>query len=230
MRTRAVLVGVALTATLAVTGCQPSSSDGRGSERPTGHGPSPSATTSTPPPGRPRIAADQLDTALLSLPDLPTGYVPDHGAAPRVPGDCYRSMEALFRGARHRSFTNDTTDTRVTTSVQVAAAGGGHAVLTGVTDTARHCRHVTADLGNGRTVGVTLTVATPPADLTADESVAVAATTTLGARSIALHAVVFRYGDNVGAVGLAAPGDRHVDDDLEQLARTAYGTLRRAAR
>lgn len=227
MRARAVVAALALVL-LGVAGCGPdtSAASGGGPEDAKSSGastsaPSPSASTAAP---RPRLTRPQQEQALLTLDDLPAGY--ENDAEPSTPqGRCMQRLAPLIEGDVHHQFTQGSSGSfgAVVSSVATTGQGKGHDRVAQAADLADQCATFSMSEDG---VPMSGRFVTHEAPRILDESQMIVFTGSGSGFTLNETFLVFRYGDNVGAVGVI-PGDGSIAaDEAVRYARVMADRIR----
>lgn len=233
MQGKAVVAMVALVV-LGVTGCGPDKSaagshgDPRGasSSAPKSADASSSAGSGTGVASRPRLTRAQQEQVLLTLDDLPSGYTND--ADPSVPeGRCMKRLSEVIVGDVHHQFTQDSSDSfgAVVSSSSTTAPGKGHARIAQAADLADQCASFSMSEDGMPMTGRFVTHEAPQV---LDESQMIVFTGSASGFTLNETFLVFRYGDNVAAVGVI-PGDGSVAvDEAVRYARIVADRIRKS--
>ncbi|HEY3506266.1 MAG TPA: hypothetical protein VGN37_26200 [Actinocatenispora sp.] len=234
MRARAVVAALALVV-LGVTGCGPDTSaagshgaqgGASSSGVPKSAGASGSADSGTGVPSRPRLTSAQREQVLLTLDDLPAGYRND--ADPSAPqGRCMQRLSEVIVGDVHHQFTQDSSGSfgAVVSSSSTTAPGKGHDRIAHAADLADQCASFSMSEDGMPMTGRFVTHQAPRV---LDESQMIVFTGSASGFTLNETFLVFRYGDNVAAVGVI-PGDGSVAvDEAVRYARIVANRIRAA--
>ena len=207
----------ALAAVLLLAGCQPAGHAASGTA-------SPSASA-----GTPRLTAAQRKAAVLALSDLPAGYQVRPSDDGNTSSPCMKRIGALLSGSVSRLYADIDDGLSVSSSVETVPAGTGAAAMRRYRKLTKTCGDFAFD-DQGFTAKVTFDPQPVPTLL--DEGAGFVEQLVYNASSqiVTVDVIVFRYGDNIGTVGLGTQGAAHNTADAIALAHTAAAKLRGAAR
>lgn len=173
---------------------------------------------------RPRLTRAQQEQVLLTLDDLPGGYTND--ADPSVPeGRCMQRLSQVIVGDVHHQFTQDSSGSfgAVVSSSSTAAPGKGHDRVAQAADLADQCASFSMSEDGMPMTGRFVTHKAPRV---LDESQMIVFTGSASGFTLNETFLVFRYGDNVAAVGVI-PGDGSVAvDETVRYARIVADRIR----
>jgi len=216
----------ALAAVLFASACQPAGH--QASDRTSASASASASASPSPSASRPRLTAAQLKAAVLQLSDLPSGYKLDHSDDSVPDNRCVKLMYELFKGSVMRTYIDQSSTFSVVASVDTAAAGRGSATIRRYRDLTDGCgRYTFAEQG----VRANVTFTSEPAPTLLDESAGFVERSVFTDydSTMTAHLIVFRYGDNVGMVGVGAETGSHLASNTVTLARKAAARLRDTA-